>query len=158
MIAPLRRFLGTVALLVVAALTAAGCGGGSSGASDTSAADTTVVLSSTTVAVSPLSTLAGASSTQLEAPEGVPQKALDVLVVIDRTGAAPAGYVGGSTFQNREKRLPQKTADGKAIRYREWDVNVKRKNVDRGPQRLVTGDDRSAYYTGDHYATFVRIR
>jgi ribonuclease T1 len=29
---------------------------------------------------------------------------------------------------------------------------------DRGPRRIVTGDhDTQIFYTGDHYATFVRV-
>lgn len=45
----------------------------------------------------------------------------------------------------------------KAITYREWDVNPKIKGVDRGEERLVTGSDGSAYYTADHYQTFIHI-
>ena len=30
---------------------------------------------------------------------------------------------------------------------------------DRGPRRIVTGDqDRQFFYTDDHYASFVRVR
>jgi guanyl-specific ribonuclease Sa len=32
------------------------------------------------------------------------------------------------------------------------------KGLDRGGERLVTGSDGSAYYTTDHYDTFVRFR
>lgn len=30
--------------------------------------------------------------------------------------------------------------------------------VNRGAQRLVTGNDESAYYTDDHYGTFTKVR
>ncbi len=91
-------------------------------------------------------------------PEGVPEKVARVLEYIDKNGKAPQGYVGGRTFGNRERRLPQRDRDGKPIRYREWDVNPKVRGKNRGPQRLLTGSDGSAHYTADHYKTFIKIR
>ena len=80
----------------------------------------------------------------------VPEKARDVLAEIERRhGEAPPGYVGGRAFGNRERRLPRGS-------YREYDVNPKVRGRDRGPERIVierrTG---RAYYTPDHYETFV---
>ncbi|TKB60833.1 MAG: hypothetical protein E8D52_01650 [Nitrospira sp.] len=61
------------------------------------------------------------------------------------------GYVGGRDFQNRERRLPRGS-------YREYDVNPKRRGRGRDAERIVierrTG---KAYYTGDHYRTFVPL-
>jgi ribonuclease T1 len=91
-------------------------------------------------------------------PPGVPAKVGKVLKYIDEHDEAPEGYVGGRTFLNAEKRLPQKDKRGKKIKYREWDVNPKVKGKNRGPQRLVTGSDGSAYYSPDHYKTFKKIR
>jgi guanyl-specific ribonuclease Sa len=88
---------------------------------------------------------------------GVPKYALDVLDCIRRNGQAPAGYVGGREFQNREKKLPAKSGDGKRIRYSEWDVLPKEEGKNRGPERLVTGSDHSAWYTNDHYKSFLKI-
>lgn len=68
------------------------------------------------------------------------------------------GYVGGRHFGNFEKRLPQNDASGRRIHYREWDVNPLQPGVNRGPERLVTGSDGSAYYTRDHYLSFLTIR
>lgn len=89
--------------------------------------------------------------------KGVPQSALKVLDYIRKNGEAPKGYVGGRTFENREKRLPQKDDSGKKIKYSEWDTNPKVSGKNRGPERLVTGSDHSAYYTKDHYKTFQKI-
>jgi ribonuclease T1 len=80
----------------------------------------------------------------------VPATAHAVLKAIqDRGGEPPSGYVGGRTFQNRERKLPPG-------HYREYDVNPKRRGKNRGTERIVierrTG---KAYYTGDHYRTFV---
>lgn len=88
----------------------------------------------------------------------VPDHALKVLQYIQEHNRAPEGYVGGRRFGNYEKRLPQKTSKGSVIYYREWDVFPKIKNKSRGAERLVTGSDRSAWYTSDHYTSFTQIR
>jgi ribonuclease T1 len=80
-------------------------------------------------------------------------RAREVLAAIEaREGAALPGYVGGREFHNRERRLPPG-------RYREYDVHPRVPGQDRGPERLVV--DRTAgraYYTGDHYRTFVPLK
>lgn len=86
-----------------------------------------------------------------------PDYALKVLRYVRENGQSPEGFVGGREFLNREKRLPLKTPDGKKIRYSEWDVRPKKQGQNRGPERLVTGSDHSAYYTKDHYKTFLKI-
>ncbi|WP_132992364.1 ribonuclease domain-containing protein [Gordonia zhaorongruii] len=68
------------------------------------------------------------------------------------------GTRGGDTFRNNERRLPQHGSDGTKVRYREWDVNPKQDGRGRDAERIVTGDDGSAYYTLDHYESFTRIR
>jgi ribonuclease T1 len=80
----------------------------------------------------------------------VPQKAWDVLAEIQRRhGEPPPGYVGGRTFGNREHRLPR----GK---YREYDVNPKKPGRSRGTERIVIEQRTGkAYYSSDHYETFV---
>jgi guanyl-specific ribonuclease Sa len=92
---------------------------------------------------------------------GAEQKVLAVLAVIDRTGAAPAGYVGGEQFMNDGRDggqvLPRYDSAGRTIAYREWDVNPYT-GANRGTERLVTGSDGSAWFTSDHYNTFVRVR
>ena len=92
---------------------------------------------------------------------GAEQKVLAVLDVIDRTDRAPAGYRGGTQFMNDGRDggevLPRTGADGKPVAYREWDVNPYT-GANRGTERLVTGSDGSAWYTNDHYDSFVRIR
>jgi ribonuclease T1 len=80
----------------------------------------------------------------------IPAKAHAVLKAIqDRGGDPLPGYVGGRLFQNRERRLPRGS-------YREYDVEPRRRGKNRGAERIVierrTG---KAYYTGDHYRTFV---
>jgi guanyl-specific ribonuclease Sa len=101
-----------------------------------------------------------ASSPKL--PAGVPAKVATVLMFIDQHERAPDGYEGGRTFHNYgshgETSLPRRDARGNTIRYQEWDVHPKVPGKNRGAERLVTGSDGGAYYTSDHYRTFIKIR
>ena len=59
----------------------------------------------------------------------------------------------GTTFGHREGRLPRQPRGY----YTEWVVRTEGiRNV--GPQRLITGRGGEAYYTPDHYETFVTVR
>ncbi|MGR3206115.1 ribonuclease domain-containing protein [Bacillus glycinifermentans] len=87
----------------------------------------------------------------------VPSKAKYVLEEITKkNGTPPKGYKGGKPFENSGKyggqKLPSNTT------YKEYDVNPKVKGQDRGAERIVIGEDGSAWYTNDHYKTFVRMR
>jgi ribonuclease T1 len=88
----------------------------------------------------------------------IPAKAYRVLQYVKEHGEAMPGYVGGRNFQNRERRLAAKDASGKKINYQEWDVNPKKGGVNRGAERLVTGSDNRAWYSDDHYKTFVEVK
>ncbi len=81
-----------------------------------------------------------------------PQKARDLLDTIrDRQGEPLPGYVGGRAFHNHERRLP----DG---RYREYDVNPKLRGQARDGERIVIEQRTGkAYYTGDHYRSFIPL-
>jgi len=80
----------------------------------------------------------------------VPDKARAVLAEIQkRKGEAPAGYVGGRVFGNRERRLPHGS-------YREYDVNPKKPGKNRGAERIVIEQRTGkAYYSPDHYESFI---
>jgi dienelactone hydrolase len=91
-------------------------------------------------------------------PRGVPDKVRPILEHVDLFETALIGYEGGRTFQNLERNLPRTDRGGRKINFREWDVNPLRQGVNRGAERMVTGSDGSAYFTGDHYRTFIRIR
>lgn len=80
----------------------------------------------------------------------IPPTARDTLKAIEeRHGEPLPGYVGGRTFQNRERVLPRGY-------YREYDVHPKVAGKNRGAERIVI-DQRSgkAYYTADHYRSFI---
>lgn len=82
----------------------------------------------------------------------VPQKALDLLTRLqERDGVPLPGYIGGRDFQNRERRLPRG-------HYREYDINPKIRGRARDAERLVIEQRTGkAYYTGDHYRTFIPL-
>ncbi len=87
----------------------------------------------------------------------VPEKIFKLLDFISKNNVAPKGFIGGRTFSNREKRLPELDKQHQKIKYQEWDANPKIKGKNRGAERLITGSDHSAYYTNDHYITFIKI-
>ena len=80
------------------------------------------------------------------------QKAKDLLEAIQQhEGKALPGYIGGRVFQNRERRLPPG-------HYREYDVNPKVRGRSRDAERIVIEQDTGrAYYTGNHYRTFMPL-
>lgn len=87
--------------------------------------------------------------------KSIPDEALSTLLYIRTFDKAPEGFVGGRQFMNRERHLPQ-SENGQTIFYREWDIYKKVKGQNRGPKRLVTSS-KKAYYTADHYNTFIEI-
>ncbi|MBY8858075.1 ribonuclease [Nocardia sp. CA2R105] len=92
----------------------------------------------------------------------VPDHAYQTLTEIDAgrwPGSANApGTKGGDQWMNRSGSLAKTDSSGKAISYQEWDVNPKKRGQTRDAERIITGSDGSAYYTGDHYKTFTRMR
>ncbi len=91
----------------------------------------------------------------------LPPEAKQTLELIQRGGPFPFPKKDGSTFGNRENRLPQQTSGY----YREYTVPTPGSR-DRGARRIVAGEGRSGnvassgeyYYTDDHYSSFRRIR
>ena len=82
----------------------------------------------------------------------LPTEAQRTVALIERGGPFPYAK-DGAIFGNREQILPIKPRGF----YREYTVPTPGED-DRGPRRLVTGDqDRQLFYTDDHYASFVRV-
>ncbi|MCX4097226.1 ribonuclease domain-containing protein [Nocardia sp. alder85J] len=92
----------------------------------------------------------------------VPDRAVQTLREIDAgrwpDSANAPGTKGGDHWMNRQGQLPQQDSAGHPITYQEWDVNPKKPGQGRDAERIITGSDGSAYYTGDHYKTFTRMR
>lgn len=95
---------------------------------------------------------------QVAAQDPIPVHARETLAYIRQHGYAPPGYVGGRTFGNYEGQLPRYDARRKRIEYREWDVRARAEGRNRGTERLVTGSDGRAWYTADHYRTFLEAK
>jgi ribonuclease T1 len=100
----------------------------------------------------PAGTIAPTPPIRPSAEASALERAREMLATIQARGGEPlAGYVGGRAFQNRERRLPPG-------RYREYDVHPRVAGRDRGPERLIIEQATGrAYYTGDHYRTFVSL-
>ena len=76
--------------------------------------------------------------------------------VKNNNGTPPVGYKGGKTYNNLPQNGGQKLPDG--IAYKEYDINPNIKEVNRGSERIVIGNDNSVWYSNDHYRTFIRIQ
>lgn len=82
----------------------------------------------------------------------LPTEARDVLDRIDEGGPFKYPDNDGVTFQNREGLLP----DQPRGYYEEYTVETAPR--ERGPWRIVTGDELDeVYWTEDHYRSFARI-
>ena len=88
----------------------------------------------------------------------IPAHARETLAYIRQHGYAPPGYVGGRVFGNYEGLLPRYDTHRKRIEYREWDVRPKAEGRNRGAERLVTGSDGRAWYSADHYRSFLEVK
>ncbi|MFI5777253.1 ribonuclease domain-containing protein [Nocardia sp. NPDC051570] len=91
----------------------------------------------------------------------IPDQAWQTLQLIDAGQWPPhdgSGTKGGTTWDNREGRLPDTDANGDPMHYKEWDVNRKQPGHNRDAERIITGNLRTAWYTGDHYNSFCQMR
>jgi guanyl-specific ribonuclease Sa len=86
-------------------------------------------------------------------PSYLPPEAIRTLQLIERGGPFPYDR-DGTTFQNRERRLPEQPRGY----YREYTVETPGSS-DRGARRIVTGGQPPEvyYYTDDHYRSFRRL-
>jgi len=68
-------------------------------------------------------------------------------------GNPPPGYTGGRVYRNRSGLLPS------GGDYREYDVDPTMPGGGRNAERIVVDlTTGRAWYTSDHYASFVRLR
>jgi len=81
----------------------------------------------------------------------LPPAARETLRLVKIGGPFPYAK-DGAVFVNRERLLPRKPRGY----YREFTVRTPGAH-DRGPRRIIVGDDGESYYTDDHYRTFKRI-
>lgn len=82
----------------------------------------------------------------------LPYEARQTLTLIKIGGPFPYAR-DGIVFGNYEKRLPQQRRGY----YQEYTVKTPGHH-DRGPRRIIAGEEGEYYYTDNHYRTFRRIR
>ncbi|WP_424184870.1 ribonuclease domain-containing protein [Actinokineospora sp. G85] len=82
----------------------------------------------------------------------LPEEARDTWALIEKGGPFPYPRNDGTTFGNREGRLPKQPGDY----YKEYTVPTPGSR-DRGARRLVTGESDEVYYTEDHYESFAVV-
>ena len=87
----------------------------------------------------------------------VPQEAWDTLSYVDQKGRAPQGYKGGKIFIN-DGRDNSEILPSAGMPYKEYDIFPHIKNHKRGTERLVIGSDCTAWYTSNHYKSFIQLR
>jgi ribonuclease T1 len=81
----------------------------------------------------------------------LPAEAQDTIKNIEKGGPFPFPR-DGITFSNREGLLPSKPMGY----YKEYTV-VTPELSNRGPQRIIAGENGEMYYTPDHYRTFQQV-
>jgi ribonuclease T1 len=97
--------------------------------------------------------LAGADSGLPVKPlSSLPPEANDTWKLIKVGGPYPYPRNDDVVFGNREKLLPLKASEY----YHEFTVKTPG-SPDRGGRRLITGQSKELYYTGDHYSSFVVV-
>ena len=86
-------------------------------------------------------------------PSFLPPEAIATLALIERGGPVPSDR-DGTTFQNRERLLPDRPRGY----YREYTVETPGSR-DRGARRIVAGGQPPEvyYYTDDHYRSFRQL-
>lgn len=89
--------------------------------------------------------------------KNIPDQAYEVANYVYEFNEAPKGFVGGRKFENRENQLPVYGKNKKKINYREFDIYPKVNGKNRGPHRIVLGDNQKRYYTANHYKTFIEF-
>lgn len=82
----------------------------------------------------------------------LPREARQTLTLIKEGGPFPYER-DGIVFGNFEKRLPLQRRGY----YREYTVKSPWRR-DRGPRRIIAGEQGEYFYTDDHYRTFSRIK
>lgn len=81
----------------------------------------------------------------------LPREGRETLRLIDAGGPFPYKQ-DGVVYQNRNRILPRQASGY----YHEYTVKTPG-SADRGARRIVCGQDRTCYYTADHYDSFARI-
>jgi guanyl-specific ribonuclease Sa len=89
--------------------------------------------------------------------DSIPENARNVSEEIKlKNGVTPQGYKGGKIYNNQPVNGGQKLPGG--VNYKEYDIYPYVKGQNRGAERIVIGDNGTAWYTNDHYQSFIQIK
>jgi ribonuclease T1 len=139
-----RRLAAVVIAAACAASLLAGCGRGGADV----AAPSTPAIAASSAGLAPAAATSGLPTVPVS---GLPPQAVRTLELIESGGPFPYRK-DGAVFSNRERRLPSRPSGF----YREYTV-PKPGEDDRGPWRIVAGNDGSRFWTSDHYSSFREV-
>ncbi|GGQ94927.1 ribonuclease domain-containing protein [Deinococcus ruber] len=139
-------------LLSLLTLGLCACHPGGQSAAQTSVQTTTVQQHATLPQTPTAPTTDAGSGLSFVVLSALPAQAQQTYRLILKGGPFPYQR-DGVTFSNREGILPQRSRGT----YHEYTVKTPGSS-DRGARRIVCAALLECYYTGDHYATFQRIR
>jgi ribonuclease T1 len=94
---------------------------------------------------------------QVCSDNNIPRAAYVALLYYDLYQQAPPSFNGIKIFYSKKSGLPEIDQTGKPIDYIESDIYPAIPKINRGTQRIVVGNNGAAYYTPNHYKSFVEI-
>jgi hypothetical protein len=94
---------------------------------------------------------------QLCSEDNIPRAAYTTLLYYQLHKQAPPSFHAMKKFYPQKSGLPVTDQNGRGIAYVESDIFPLIPEVNRGNHRLIIGDNGLAYYTYDHYETFIEI-
>lgn len=94
---------------------------------------------------------------QVCSDNNIPRAAYVTLLYYQLYKQAPPSFNILKKFHSEKSGLPVQDQNGKPIDYTESDIFPTIPSINRGNQRIIIGNDGSAYFTPDHYQSFVEI-
>ena len=83
----------------------------------------------------------------------VPREAYDTYdYASSHNGSPRQGYKGGKTYENRNGKLPYDST------YKEYDIYPHVNGQSRGSERIVISNNNNAWYTRNHYKSFIQFK
>lgn len=94
---------------------------------------------------------------QVCSDSNIPRAAYLALLYYQSYNQAPPSFSNIKKFYATRSPLPAHDQTGTRLNYIESDIYPVIPTINRGAERIVVGSDGSAYYTPNHYHSFVEI-
>lgn len=94
---------------------------------------------------------------QVCSDNNIPRAAYTALLYYQLHKEAPPGFNGIKEFRSSKSGLPEIDQNGKPVAYIESDIFPVVPNINRGNQRIIVSNDGTAYFTPNHYQSFIEI-